>query len=77
MAHLQDNRIDQCLNNIQKYEKWGNLLAGQNRPPCSSSLRLDLRCNRLFLLAAERMQEFLIVDPETSIKREEYEKKHN
>lgn len=30
MAHLQDNRIDQCLNDIQKYEKWGNLLAGQS-----------------------------------------------
>lgn len=29
MAHLQDERIDQCLNDIKKYEKWGNLLAGQ------------------------------------------------
>jgi hypothetical protein len=23
-------QIDQCLNDIQKYEKWGNLLAGQS-----------------------------------------------
>ena len=30
MVHLQDNRISQCLNDIQKYEKWGNLLAGQS-----------------------------------------------
>ena len=29
MAHLQDSRIEQCLNDMQKYEKWGNLLAGQ------------------------------------------------
>jgi len=25
-----DYRIEQCLNDIQKYEKWGNLLAGQS-----------------------------------------------
>ena len=30
MAHLNDERIDQCLNDIQKYERWGNLLAGQS-----------------------------------------------
>ena len=29
MAHLQDERIDQCLEDIKKYERWGNLLAGQ------------------------------------------------
>ena len=29
MVHLQDNRIEQCLNDMQKYEEWGNLLAGQ------------------------------------------------
>ena len=23
-------QIEQCLNDIQKYEKWGNLLAGQS-----------------------------------------------
>lgn len=27
---MKDNRIDQCLNDIQKYEKWGNLLVGQS-----------------------------------------------
>lgn len=27
---MKDYRIDQCLNNIQKYQKWGNLLAGQS-----------------------------------------------
>ena len=73
MVHLQDNRIDQCLNDIQKYEKWGNLLAGQNRPPCLSSLRPYLRCNRLLPLATERMQEVLIVAPKAPIKREEYD----
>lgn len=25
-----DYRIEQCLNDIQKDEKWGNLLAGQS-----------------------------------------------
>ena len=29
MNQTKDNRIEQCLNDIQKYEKWGNLLAGQ------------------------------------------------
>lgn len=29
MEQIQD-RIDQCLNGIQKYEKWGNQLAGQS-----------------------------------------------
>ena len=30
MEQIKDYRIDQCLNDIQKYEKWGNLLAGQS-----------------------------------------------
>ena len=30
MNQINDNRIDQCLSDIQKYEKWGNLLAGQS-----------------------------------------------
>ena len=29
MKQKKDNRIEQCLNDMQKYEKWGNLLAGQ------------------------------------------------
>ena len=29
MVQTIDNRIEQCLSVIQKYEKWGNLLAGQ------------------------------------------------
>jgi len=29
MEQIQD-RINQCLNDIKKYEKWGNLLAGQS-----------------------------------------------
>ena len=52
MAHLQDERIDQCLNDIQKYEKWGNLLAGQswvhlfnsNAPVSSSAIHNGLEC---------------------------------
>ena len=27
---MKDYRIPQYLNDIQKYEKWGNLLAGQS-----------------------------------------------
>ena len=30
MEQINDRRIDQCLNDIKKYEKWGNLLAGQS-----------------------------------------------
>ena len=30
MEQIQDYRIEKCLNNIQKYEEWGNLLAGQS-----------------------------------------------
>ena len=30
MKHIIDFRIEQCLSDIQKYEKWGNLLAGQS-----------------------------------------------
>jgi len=30
MFRNKDYRIEQCLNGIQKYEKWGNLLAGQS-----------------------------------------------
>ena len=29
MNQIKDNRIEQCLNDMQKYEEWGNLLAGQ------------------------------------------------
>ena len=30
MFRSKDYRINQCLNDIKKYEKWGNLLAGQS-----------------------------------------------
>jgi hypothetical protein len=30
MEQINDSRIDQCLNDIKKYEKWGGLLAGQS-----------------------------------------------
>ena len=30
MKQIKDNRIEQCLSDIQTYEKWGNLLAGQS-----------------------------------------------
>ena len=30
MKQTDENRIEQCLSDIQKYEKWGNLLAGQS-----------------------------------------------
>lgn len=28
MKQKKDSRIEQCLNDMQKYEKWGNLFAG-------------------------------------------------
>lgn len=30
MTRIKDIRIEQCLNDIQKYEQWGKLLAGQS-----------------------------------------------
>lgn len=52
MAHLQDERIDQCLEDIKKYERWGNLLAGQswvhlfnsNAPMSMSAIHNGLEC---------------------------------
>ena len=52
MTHIQDKRIDQCLYDIQKYEKWGNLLAGQswvhlfnsNAPVSASAIHNGLEC---------------------------------
>ena len=52
MAHLQDERIDQCLEDIKKYERWGNLLAGQswvhlfnsNAPVSLSAIHNGLEC---------------------------------
>ena len=47
-----DYRIEQCLNDIQKYEKWGNLLARQswmhlfnsNAPVSVSAIHNGLEC---------------------------------
>ena len=52
MTHIKDSRIDQCLKDIQKYEQWGNLLAGQswvhlfnsNAPVSSSAIHNGLEC---------------------------------
>ena len=51
MEQIQD-RIDQCLNDIKKYGKWGNLLAGQswvhlfnsNVPVSLSAIHNGLEC---------------------------------
>ena len=45
-------QIDQCLNDVQKYEKWGNLLAEQswvhlfnsNAPVSASAIHNGLEC---------------------------------
>ncbi len=52
MAHLKEEIIGQCLNDIQKYEEWGNLLAGQswvhlfnsNAPVSVSAIHNGLEC---------------------------------
>ena len=52
MVKIKDSRIDQCLNYIQKNEKWGNLLAGQswvhlfnsNAPVSLSAIHNGLEC---------------------------------
>ncbi len=49
---MKDDRINQCLNGIQEYEKWGNLLAGQswvhlfnsNAPVSVSAIHNGLEC---------------------------------
>ena len=52
MKQINDSRIERCLNDIQKYEKWGNLLAGQswvhlfnsNAPVSVSAIHNGLEC---------------------------------
>lgn len=52
MEQINDHRIEQCLNDIRKYEKWGNLLAGQswvhlfnsNAPVSASAIHNGLEC---------------------------------
>lgn len=52
MKQKKDSRIDQCLNDIQKYNKWGKLLAGQswvhlfnsNAPVSVSAIHNGLEC---------------------------------
>ena len=52
MEQNKDYRIDQCFNDIQKYERWGNLLAGQswvhlfnsNAPVSLSAIHNGLEC---------------------------------
>ena len=52
MSQIQDKRIPQYLNDIKKYEKWGNLLAGQswvhlfnsNAPVSVSAIHNGLEC---------------------------------
>ena len=49
---MKDCRIDKCLNDIKKYERWGNLLAGQswvhlfnsNAPVSASAIHNGLEC---------------------------------
>lgn len=50
MIQIKDNRIDQCLSDIQKYEEWGKQLTGQciaqfsgaNTPASLSALHYGL-----------------------------------
>ena len=52
MEQINDSRIERCLNDIQKFEKWGNLLAGQswvhlfnsNAPVSASAIHNGLEC---------------------------------
>ena len=52
MGEMKDYRTEQCLSDIQKYEKWGNLLAGQswvhlfnsNAPVSASAIHNGLEC---------------------------------
>ena len=52
MEQRKNYTIDQCLNDIQKYEKWGNMLAGQcfvklfnsNTPVSAFAIHNGLEC---------------------------------
>lgn len=52
MEPRKENRIEQCLSDIQKYEKWGNLLAKQswvhlfnsNAPVSASAIHNGMEC---------------------------------
>jgi len=52
MIQIKDNRVEHYLSDIQEYEKWGNLLAGQswvhlfnsNAPVSASAIHNGLEC---------------------------------
>ena len=52
MEQKKDHRIEKCLSDIKKYEKWGNLLAGQslthlfnsNAPVSALTIHNGLEC---------------------------------
>ena len=52
MEQIRDNRIERCLSDMQKYKKWGNLLAGQtlthlfnsNAPVSALAIHNGLEC---------------------------------
>ena len=52
MEQKKDHRIEKCLSDIKKYEKWGNLLAGQsltnlfnsNAPVSALAIHNGLEC---------------------------------
>ncbi|MBP3833592.1 MAG: hypothetical protein ILA03_06515 [Bacteroidaceae bacterium] len=52
MGQRKHSRREQCVNDIQKYEKWGNLLAGQswahlfnsNAPVSALAIHNGLEC---------------------------------
>lgn len=73
MRSINDERIDQCLNDIQKYERWGNLLAGQswvhlfnsNAPVSMSAIHNGLECIKA------KMKLYVLQDNQHSEKEKE------
>ena len=70
MAHLNDERIDQCLNDIQKYERWGNLLAGQSWVHLFNSVSMSAIHNGLECIKA-KMKLSVLQDNQHSEKEKE------
>lgn len=69
MTQTIDHKADQCLNDIQRYERWGNLLAGRswvhlfnsNAPVSMSAIHNGLECvkakMKLYVLQDNRHSE--------------------
>ena len=71
---MNNNRIDQCLNDIQKYEQWGKLLEGQSWTHffnSNSAMSYSIIHNGLKYAKAQMKLAVLYDDKHTDTEKEE------